>query len=80
MSQGTLYAGDFGRSVLPRALIKHFNLDIAIEGTDSEAYKTNFPLKKVPCFIGPKGYKLTEVLAISVYCMYTLITQSFHSH
>ncbi|RCK57697.1 Elongation factor 1-gamma 1 [Candida viswanathii] len=66
MSQGTLYATQQIRSLAPKAIVKHFNLDVKV--TDKDAvYDKNFPLNKIPAFIGPKGFKLTEVIAISIY-------------
>lgn len=67
MSQGTLYTTEQARGILPKALIKHFNLDIKISDKDS-VFNKHFPLSKIPAFIGPKGFKLTEVIAISIYC------------
>lgn len=75
MSQGTLFADSKIRGVIPTALVKHFKLDVEIvDPASSAAYKKHFPLAKVPAFIGPKGVKLTEVIAISVYCMYRFPT------
>lgn len=74
MSQGTLYANERVRAIIPAALIKHFNLDVKIvDPASCSNYSKFFPLGKVPAFVGPKGVKLTEVIAISVYCMYTLL-------
>lgn len=71
MSQGTLFANSRTRGVIPTALVKHFKLDVDIvDAFSSDVYKRNFPLGKVPGFIGPKGVKLTEVIAVSIYCMY----------
>ncbi|OBA21864.1 translation elongation factor eEF1 gamma [Metschnikowia bicuspidata var. bicuspidata NRRL YB-4993] len=70
MSQGTLFADSKIRGAIPTALIKHFNLDVEIvEPESSAAFKKSFPLAKVPGFIGPKGVKLNEVIAISVYLL-----------
>lgn len=72
MSQGTLFAGQSIRGFLARGLIKHYNLDIEV--TDkNDAYNANFPLNKIPAFIGPKGYKLTEVIAIVLYSEYLVV-------
>ncbi|WPK24909.1 hypothetical protein PUMCH_002208 [Australozyma saopauloensis] len=74
MSQGTLYANSRIRAVIPTALVKHFNLDVKIVDPASSAeYTKFFPLGKVPAFVGPKGVKLTEVIAISVYCMFIFV-------
>ncbi|CUM64999.1 uncharacterized protein PRCAT00002617001 [Priceomyces carsonii] len=70
MSLGTLYVAEQARGFVPKALVKHFNLDVKIAGKDDENYKKNFPLNKIPAFIGPKGFKLTEVIAVSIYCKY----------
>lgn len=69
MSLGTLYATQQIRSLPAKALVKHFNLDVKISDKDA-AYEKNFPLNKIPAFIGPKGFTLTEVIAICLYCMY----------
>lgn len=68
MSQGTLFADGRIRGLTPKALIKHFNLDIEVADPSGKAYERNFPLKKVPAYVGPKGFKLHEVMAISLYC------------
>lgn len=72
MSQGTLYANERIRAIFPKALIKHFNLDVKIvdPASDKATFDKYFPTGKVPAFVGPKGLKLTEVLAITLYCMY----------
>ena len=74
MSLGTLYVNHGIRTVAVAALVRHFKLDVKIvdPATCSEFPKM-FPLAKFPAFIGPKGVKLTEVIAIAVYCMYYLI-------
>lgn len=69
MSQGTLYATESIRTLLLKALVKHYKLDISVSDKDA-LYAKAFPLGKVPAFIGPKGYKLTEVIAIVLYCEY----------
>ncbi|CCG25611.1 Cam1 translation elongation factor eEF1 gamma [Candida orthopsilosis Co 90-125] len=66
MSLGTLYATQQIRSLPAKALAKYFNLDIKISDKDA-AYEKNFPLNKIPAFIGPKGFTLTEVIAICLY-------------
>lgn len=71
MSQGTLYASEKIRGLIAKALVKHFGLHVKVVNADESAeFKKIFPLKKVPAFVGPKGVKLTEVIAISIYCMY----------
>ncbi|GMG56528.1 unnamed protein product [Ambrosiozyma monospora] len=66
MSQGTLYAGDQTRCIFPRGLVKVLNLDIKVEAT-AENYEEIFPLKKYPAFVGPKGFKIHEVIAVVQY-------------
>lgn len=72
MSQGTLYANEKIRTVLAKAVVKHLNLDVKIvdPANDQATYDKYFPTGKYPAFVGPKGLKLTEVLAIVLYCMY----------
>lgn len=70
MSQGTLYATESIRCLLLKALVKHYNLDVTVSDKDA-LYQKAFPLGKVPAFIGPKGFKLTEVIAIVLYCEYS---------
>lgn len=72
MSQGTLYANEKIRCVLAEAVVKHLNLDVKIvnPADDKATFEKYFPTGKYPAFIGPKGLKLTEVLAIVLYCMY----------
>ncbi|CCK67906.1 translation elongation factor EF1B gamma KNAG_0A02170 [Huiozyma naganishii CBS 8797] len=71
MSSGTLYASFRIRSVVPRALVNHFKLDVTIvDPTKSgEQFAKDFPLKKVPAFVGAKGYKLTELMAVNYYLL-----------
>lgn len=72
MSTGTLFVTEQIRSLPPKALVKHFNLDVKLTDKD-ESYQKNFPLAKIPAFVGPKGFKLHEVIAICIYCMYSPI-------
>ncbi|EGW32060.1 uncharacterized protein SPAPADRAFT_61149 [Spathaspora passalidarum NRRL Y-27907] len=68
MSQGTLYVMEMSpRSYVNANIVKHFGLDVAIKTEKDEAFNRAFPLGKLPAFIGPKGYKLHECLAISNY-------------
>lgn len=69
MSQGTLYADEKIRGVLPKAIIKAYNLDVKVAAPDA-AFEKTFPLKKIPAFVGPKGLKLTEIIAVSLYRMF----------
>lgn len=66
MSQGTLYATQQIRSIAPKVIIKQFGLDVKISDKDGD-YEKYFPLGKIPAFIGPKGLKLHEVIAICLY-------------
>ncbi|KAI5961016.1 TEF4 [Candida pseudojiufengensis] len=66
MSLGTLYVTQQTRSWVPKGIVKQFNLDVKLSDKD-ETYHNSFPLNKIPAFIGPKGFKLTEVIAISLY-------------
>lgn len=61
MSQGTLYANFRIRTWVPRGLVKALKLDINVVApeTASEQFAKDFPLKKVPAFVGPNGFKLT---------------------
>ncbi|GAV54304.1 hypothetical protein ZYGR_0AL00360 [Zygosaccharomyces rouxii] len=57
------------RGQLVSDLVKYLNLDVKIV-TDREsdaAYKKNFPLNKIPAFIGKNGFKLTETVAVIYY-------------
>ena len=70
MSQGTLYTFPTPRSTILEALIKTYKIDVTVKaGAESEEFATYFPLKKAPAFVGPKGFKLTECIAIAYYCM-----------
>lgn len=73
MSQGTVYCFPGSpRSIFVDVLVKYFNLDINsvdVGSVEDATYIKNFPLKKTPAFIGEKGFKLHEVIAISYYCM-----------
>lgn len=70
MSSGTLFVTEQIRSLPPKALIKHFNLDVKLSDKEDKSYQKYFSLEKIPAFIGPKGFKLHEVIAICIYCMY----------
>lgn len=63
MSLGTLYTGPYVRVVLPDSLVKYFGLDITISPRDA-AFEAEFPLHQFPSFIGPKGFKITQTLAV----------------
>lgn len=66
MSQGTLYVGEYARCFLVQGLIKFYNLDVACVSKDA-TFEKLFPLGKFPAFVGPKGFKLTEVNAVALY-------------
>lgn len=63
-----LYTGDSIRGVLPKAIIKQYNLDVKVTPPDA-TFEKYFPTKKIPGFVGPKGLKLTETIAVSLYRM-----------
>ena len=69
---GTLYVSDVTRVKVPSGLVKYYNLDIKISQADA-AFKKNFPQAQYPSYLGEKGFKLTETIAVSVYCMYSLL-------
>lgn len=70
MSLGTLYTNSKIRGLPAKAIIQHFGLDVKVVETEDAVHKKNFPLQKYPSFLGPKGFKLTESIAIAVYCTY----------
>ncbi|KAG7825794.1 hypothetical protein KL909_001026 [Ogataea angusta] len=70
MSLGTLYAGEATRVLAAKGVVKALGLDVKFGETTDEAFQKNFPLGKVPAFIGPKGYKLNEAIAVLYYCEY----------
>ncbi|CCC69224.1 hypothetical protein NCAS_0C02340 [Naumovozyma castellii] len=69
MSQGTLYANFRIRGIVPKCLVKALNLDVNIVEPEQapEQFAKDFPLQKIPSFAGPKGFKLTESMAINYY-------------
>ena len=57
------------------AVAKENNLDIEFIETNpadglSAEYKALNPLGRVPTFVAPNGWVLSEVIAIAIYCMY----------
>lgn len=76
MSQGTLYVGEYARCFLVKGLVEFYNLDVTVAAKDA-AYEKNFPLAKYPAFLGPKGYKLTEAIAVVLYCKYFVLCHVF---
>ncbi|ODV82525.1 hypothetical protein CANARDRAFT_25849 [[Candida] arabinofermentans NRRL YB-2248] len=69
MSQGVLYGAEQTRVLVPKGLVKVLDLDVKFDDATSEEFAAAFPLKKVPTFAGPKGYKLTESIAIIIYLL-----------
>ncbi|CDO93788.1 unnamed protein product [Kluyveromyces dobzhanskii CBS 2104] len=69
MSQGALFANFRIRTWLPRAVVKSLKLDVKILDPEAneQLWSKLFPLKKVPCFVGADGFKLTEQLAVLSY-------------
>ncbi|AQZ14979.1 CAM1 (YPL048W) [Zygosaccharomyces parabailii] len=69
MSEGLLYSNFRIRSLVPRALVKTLKLDVDVVDpyTVEEQFAKDFPLKKLPSFKGPNGFKLTEQMAINYY-------------
>ncbi|CAI4045163.1 hypothetical protein N7582_003453 [Saccharomyces uvarum] len=68
MSQGTLYINKSPRNFASKALISHFKLDVKIVDLEQASeFASLFPLKQAPAFLGPKGFKLTEAIAIQYY-------------
>ncbi|KAL6931836.1 hypothetical protein ACO0R3_003303 [Hanseniaspora guilliermondii] len=78
-----LYTLPYGRSILPDAMIKYFNLDISISGPD-EKFAKIFPQKRLPTYIDVDEktgdvYTLTETLAIIQYLMGKVGTEEAHA-
>ncbi|ODV88072.1 hypothetical protein CANARDRAFT_193144 [[Candida] arabinofermentans NRRL YB-2248] len=68
MSQGTLYLNLASpRSSLFKDLVEYLKLDIKISDQSDPNFVANFPLKKVPTFIGPDNYILSEAVALLIY-------------
>lgn len=63
----TVYLGSSSRGFLIKGLIQHYGLDIKVAAEKDDLYQKSFPLGKVPALVGPKGYKLIEVIAILYY-------------
>lgn len=70
MSHGTLFTDGRTRCLAPEALINYLGLDIKTAGKEDPVYVRDFSLNKTPTFVGPKGFKLTETIAITLYCMF----------
>ncbi|EDO15725.1 hypothetical protein Kpol_1073p11 [Vanderwaltozyma polyspora DSM 70294] len=69
MSQGTLYTNPSPRTLIPKAIVEHFklNVDVKFLQTADADFAAKFPLKKFPAFESAKGFKLTEAIAICYY-------------
>ncbi|GMM35176.1 translation elongation factor EF1B gamma [Saccharomycopsis crataegensis] len=67
MPADTVYSGPFMRGFFVEALIQHYKIDVAVKDIKEPIVAANFPLGKVPSLIGPKGLKLTEVIAVMFY-------------
>jgi len=68
MTLGTLYIlKDNAHPLLSEELVKHFKLDIKISDRD-EVANASFPLGRVPSFIGVDGFKVSESIAVNLYC------------
>ncbi|QLQ81885.1 hypothetical protein HG537_0G01390 [Torulaspora globosa] len=69
--KSVLYSNFRIRSWVPRALVKYLGLNVEIVDPYSEEaaeeFAKQFPLKKLPAFLGPRGFKLTEQMAINHY-------------
>ncbi|KAI5957693.1 TEF4 [Candida theae] len=75
MSQGTLYIMEQSpRSFILADIIKHYKLDVKLTTEKDAAYNAKFPLGKTPAFIGPKGYALSETIAIATY-LFSLVSK-----
>ena len=72
MSLGTLFITEQVRGLPCKALVNHFNLDVTIAEKSDKRFVDNFPLGQIPAFIGTKGFKLTEAIAIVIYCKYSI--------
>lgn len=79
MSQGTLYSDNRTRCLAPISVVKYFGLDVSISEKDAK-YTRDFPLNKTPTFIGAKGFKLTEAIAITLYRMLLFSIGDTHLH
>lgn len=66
---GTLYVKDCTRAKVPSGIVKAYGLDVKIAEADA-TYEKNFPMRRFPSYLGEKGFKLTETIAVSIYCMY----------
>mgnify|MGYP003366637923 CR=1 FL=1 len=70
MAIGTLFGNGQTRAILPTGLVKAFGLDIEFADSKSEAHLAAFPEGLVPAFVGEKGFKISESIAVLYYCMF----------
>lgn len=65
----TLYTDNKLRSKFAETFVTYYKLDVKLSGgsLSSADFAAKFPMKKVPALIAPKGYKLHEVIAITLY-------------
>lgn len=70
MSLGTLFGNGQTRAILPEGIVRAFNLDVKVLPGGSPEHVANFPLKKVPAFVGPHGFKIHEAIAVIYYRKY----------
>lgn len=75
MAIGTLYGNAHTRTIVPCGLVKAFGLDIDIVESKTEAHLKAFPRGLAPAFIGEKGFKISESLAVNYYRMSTFYFQ-----
>lgn len=70
MSRPILYTSKkFVRPIAPACLAKYYKLDINVVEIDDDKAKFSqeFPLQRVPAYIEPGGFKLTEAVAITTF-------------
>lgn len=77
MSLGTLIGTTETRAILPVGLVKALKLDVKVESKGGADHLHNFPLQKVPCFIGNDGFKIHEAIAIIYYRKYHDIIEKY---
>ncbi|CCH59654.1 hypothetical protein TBLA_0B08390 [Henningerozyma blattae CBS 6284] len=71
MPIGTLYANFRNRTILARALVNHFKIDVDIKipEENKDIFIKQFPLKKVPAYYDSDGFELTEAMAINYFLL-----------
>lgn len=70
MAIGTLFGNEQTRSILPVGLVKAFGLDIDVADAKTDAHLAAFSNGLVPAFVGEKGFKISESIAILYYRMF----------